>query len=217
MIYNQLTNQRASPHSCPQDLSARQSVRLTEALAGCPRVLLSKLRELASLGLGAGLPSDPLAQVGGLRGFGWCYCDCDSCGILYSSGVRMVSTNPPPSISQPLTSYQPTNRPPKKVRLPGRCLEVLRLLLDALSRAAALGSKPLRCELYAALLQYLHFCRGARLGDAPPLVLERLLEGLGPGVTAGQLDVLQVRGLAVVVWGLCRGICWGRCLFVYPT
>lgn len=48
----------------PQELSARQSVRLTEALAGCPRVLLSKLRELSSLGLGVGLPSDPLAQVG---------------------------------------------------------------------------------------------------------------------------------------------------------
>lgn len=34
--------------------------------------------------------------------------------------------------------------------------------------------------------------RGSKLGDTPPLVLERLLEGLGPGVTAGQLDVLQV-------------------------
>ncbi|KAI8466819.1 MAG: hypothetical protein J3K34DRAFT_524227 [Monoraphidium minutum] len=123
-----------------QELSGRQSTRLTEALAGAPRVLLSKLRELASLGLGAGLPSDPLAQV----------------------------------------------------RLPGRCLEVLRMLLDALGRASGPAARPLRCELYAALLQYLHFCRGSKLGDTPPLVLERLLEGLGPGVTAGQLDVLQL-------------------------
>ncbi|KIY93151.1 hypothetical protein MNEG_14812 [Monoraphidium neglectum] len=90
-----------------QELSTRQSVRLSEALAGCPRVILSKLRELASLGLGAGLPSDPLAQV----------------------------------------------------RLPARCLEVLRLLLDVLGRAAGLSSKALRCEMYAALLAYLHFCR----------------------------------------------------------
>jgi hypothetical protein len=45
------------------------------------------------------------------------------------------------------------------VRLPGRCLEVLRLLLDVLGRVAGLNSKPLRCEMYAALLQYLHFCR----------------------------------------------------------
>lgn len=59
-----LTNNHKPTHTRTQELSSRQSVRLTEALAGSPRVLLSKLRELASLGLGAGGAADPLAQVG---------------------------------------------------------------------------------------------------------------------------------------------------------
>ena len=101
-----------------QALSARQAVRLAEALAGCPRVLLSKLRELASLGPGGGGGG---AGAGGVAG----------------------------AASDPLA----------RVRLPARCLEVLRLLLDVLARAGGLGSKALRCEMYAALLQYLHFCR----------------------------------------------------------
>lgn len=54
---------QTNTHTRTQELSSRQSVRLTEALAGSPRVLLSKLRELASLGLGAGGAADPLAQV----------------------------------------------------------------------------------------------------------------------------------------------------------
>lgn len=52
-------------------------------------------------------------------------------------------------------------------------------MLDILGHAA--GQKGLRCEMYAALLQYLQFCKGSKLGDTMPLVLEKLLEGLGPG------------------------------------
>lgn len=46
-----------------RELAARRAGELAEALAGCARVLLSKLQELASMGLTLGLPSDPLSQV----------------------------------------------------------------------------------------------------------------------------------------------------------
>jgi len=45
----------------------------------------------------------------------------------------------------------------RQVRLPVRCLALLRLLLDCLLTSS--GHKGLRVELYVGLLQYLHFCR----------------------------------------------------------
>ncbi|KAF8066245.1 NUP205 [Scenedesmus sp. PABB004] len=120
-----------------RDLAGQQAGELAEALAGCCRVLLSKLQELASASLSLGLPGDPLSQV----------------------------------------------------RLPVRCLALLRLLLECLLGAGS--HKGLRCEMYVALLQYLHFCRGSKLGDCPPLVLSCLIAGAGPGTSAAQLDALQ--------------------------
>lgn len=62
-------------------------------------------------------------------------------------------------------------------------------MIDCLRRSE--GLKGLRYEMYVALLQYLHFCRGSKLGDCPPLVLASLLSGAGPGTSAAQLDALQ--------------------------
>jgi hypothetical protein len=76
-----------------------------------------------------------------------------------------------------------------QVRLPVRCVALLRLLLDCLLGASS--HKGLRAELYVLLLQYLTFCRGSKLGDCPPLVLASLLAGAGPGTSAAQLDALQ--------------------------
>lgn len=57
-------------HSCVlgilgliNNLASQQSGQLAETLAGCCRVLLSKLQELASISLSLGLPGDPLSQV----------------------------------------------------------------------------------------------------------------------------------------------------------
>lgn len=57
-------------HSCllgilglVNNLADQQSGQLAETLAGCCRVLLSKLQELASSSLSLGLPGDPLSQV----------------------------------------------------------------------------------------------------------------------------------------------------------
>lgn len=79
--------------------------------------------------------------------------------------------------------------PLSQVRLPVRCVALLRLLLDCLLGASS--HKGLRAELYVLLLQYLTFCRGSKLGDCPPLVLASLLAGAGPGTSAAQLDALQ--------------------------
>lgn len=46
-----------------RDLASQQSGQLSESLASCSRVLLSKLQELASSSLSLGLPGDPLSQV----------------------------------------------------------------------------------------------------------------------------------------------------------
>jgi nuclear pore complex protein Nup205 len=43
------------------------------------------------------------------------------------------------------------------VRVPGRCQALLRLLLDLLLRVRR--TQAVRLQLYAALLQYLQFCR----------------------------------------------------------
>lgn len=67
-------------HSCllgilglVRDLADKQSGQLAESLAGCSRVLLSKLQELASSSLSLGLPGDPLSQVLQLLVVvGWC-------------------------------------------------------------------------------------------------------------------------------------------------
>lgn len=76
-----------------------------------------------------------------------------------------------------------------QVRLPARCVVLLQKMLDCLMISQ--GYKGLRYEMYVVLLQYLHFCRGSKLGDCPPLVLASLLTGAGPGASAAQLDALQ--------------------------
>lgn len=76
-----------------------------------------------------------------------------------------------------------------QVRLPVRCVALLNVILGCLLRSD--GLKGLRYEMYVTLLQYLHFCRGSKLGNCPPLVLGALLAGAGPGTSAAQLDALQ--------------------------
>jgi len=64
------------------------------------------------------------------------------------------------------------------VRAPHRCHELLRLLLELLALSRRV--QPVRVQLYAALLQYLQFCRGSKLSSTcSPLVLEAVLQGLG--------------------------------------
>lgn len=55
-----------------RSLAAQQAAGLAECLAGCCRVLLGKLQELASSSLSLGLPGDPLSQV---RVHCWGRCD----------------------------------------------------------------------------------------------------------------------------------------------
>jgi hypothetical protein len=96
------------------------------------------------------------------------------------------TSSPPPSL--PLTGLP--QDPLASVRLPAQCHQLLAALLGATSlgrRAPAL-----RTQLYSALLQFLNFARGSRPGDASPLVLQKLLSGLGPGAaSAAQLDSAQ--------------------------
>lgn len=47
-----------------------------------------------------------------------------------------------------------------QVRLPARCLELLRPLLEVLS--VSQGARGLRSELYGALLHFMHLCRWGR-------------------------------------------------------
>ncbi|KAJ9507657.1 hypothetical protein QJQ45_019155, partial [Haematococcus lacustris] len=87
------------------------------------------------------------------------------------------------------------------VRVPTRCHELLRLLLELLARARR--SQLVRVQLYAALLQYLQFCRGSKLGGCSPLVLSALMDsldsGLGPaplGLGNGSASASHQAGLA---------------------
>eukprot|EP00798_Chlamydomonas_sp_ICE-L_P006432 gene6432-3061_t len=75
------------------------------------------------------------------------------------------------------------------VRVPPRCHALLRLLLDLMQRARRL--QPVRVQLYAALLQYLQFCRGSKLSSCAPVVLEAMLEGWGGSSTMIMGSVAQ--------------------------
>ncbi|KAF6258705.1 hypothetical protein COO60DRAFT_1638930 [Scenedesmus sp. NREL 46B-D3] len=107
---------------------------------------------------------------------------------LLHAGARVLMSKLQELASSSLCLGLPGD-PLSQVRLPVRCVALLRLLLDCLLGASS--HKGLRAELYVLLLQYLTFCRGSKLGDCPPLVLASLLTGAGPGTSAAQLDALQ--------------------------
>ncbi|MEW5301033.1 MAG: hypothetical protein WDW36_003916 [Sanguina aurantia] len=77
-----------------------------------------------------------------------------------------------------------------RVRLPSRCHQLLELLAGVtLASRRTLG---VRVQLYAAMLQYLQYCRGSKLCNSPPVVLASILEGWGSSPSAlADLDTTQ--------------------------
>lgn len=96
--------------------------------------------------------------------------------------------------------------PLASVRVPSKCHELLRLLLELIQRSRRI--QPVRVQLYGALLQFLHFSRGSKLSSCTPAVLDALLAGAesavgnGNAAAVARLDSSQTeleRGVAAFI------------------